>query len=77
MHFQSKDKGRPTTLEEDWGMGGQRHAQAALPLKKRLDGHQGLSGKDETSCPHWGSNPGPELIRIGKTYFKNVIHTLG
>ena len=59
-------------------MGGQRHAQAALPLeKKRLDGHQDLSGKDETFCPHRRSNPEPEVIIRGKMYFKNVIHTLG
>jgi len=59
-------------------MGGQLHAPACFtPEKKRLDGHQGLSGKDETSCPHRGSNPEPELIIIGKMYFKNVIHTLG
>jgi len=77
-HFHGKCEGRPTTLEEDWGVGGQRQAQVALPLeKKRLDGHQGLSRKDETSCPHRGSNPEPELIIRGNMYFKNVVHTLG
>jgi hypothetical protein len=65
------------TLEEDWGVGGQRHAKAALPLeKKKLDGHQDLSGKDETSCPHRGSNPEIELIIRGNIYFRNVIHIL-
>jgi hypothetical protein len=74
-YFQSKGKGRPTT-RGDWGVGGQLHVPACFtPEKKRLDGR--LSGKDETSCPHRGSNPEPELIIIGKLYFRNVIHTLG
>jgi len=55
-----------TALE---GVGGQRHAQAALPLGarypsyRRLGGAQGLSGRvQKISSPHRDSIPGPPSL---------------
>jgi hypothetical protein len=48
------------------GVGGQRHALAALPpgktrypLYRRLGGPQGRSGRLRKACPYWDLIPGP------------------
>jgi len=50
------------------GVGGQRHAPAALPPVKtryplywRLSWPQGRSGRVRKSRPHWNSIPGPSI----------------
>jgi hypothetical protein len=46
------------------GLGGQCHAQAALPPEKSASTHYtgGWVGPRAGSCPHWGSNPEPSSL---------------